>query len=200
MTTLRRSSIILGLVAAAGLLVPAAAMAADSAPYVDSWSQVPAAVTSAQTVWELTNTAKLDLHSTTGIASEKCTGQDGYIVSALYGEKYNKEISVNEQPTASCADKGYTYYGVVKTITIPNAKVEILAQCGIDPKTNKPLASWSAGPKPCSAKDLNRVPGAIHLTQTSKTKAASMSNVWIDTTGLKLGQLMHIAKGLQPLN
>ncbi len=193
-------AVVIVTISSVGLVaMPVLATAADAPPYVASWSQVPAKVTQAQTVWALRSTAGLDLHSTTGIASEACEGQPGYLVSALYGQVAAKEMNVLQQPAASCADKGYSFYAVVGRITKPGAKIEISAQCGWDAKNNEPVASWAKGPQPCKAADVKTTGGLIHLTQTAKTKAKSKSVVWIETTGLTYAQLVKVANGLKPL-
>ncbi len=194
-------AVVIATISSVGLVaMPILATAADAPPYVASWSQVPAKVTQAQTVWALRSTAGLDLHSTTGIASEACKGQPGYLVTALYGEKATKEMNVFQQrANPTCADSGYSFYAVVGRITKPGAKIEISAQCGWDAKNNEPVASWAKGPQPCKAADVKTTGGLIHLTQTAKTKAKSKSVVWIETTGLTYAQLVKVANGLKAL-
>ncbi len=194
-------AVVIATISSVGLVtMPVLATAADAPSVVASWSQVPSTVTTVQTVWALTNTAGLRLHSTTDIESEACPGGPGFTVSALYGEKVTKEMNVFQQrANPTCADSGYTFYAVVGRITKPGAKIEIWAQCGYDAKTNKPLASWAKGPQPCKAADVKTTGGLIHLTQTAKTKAKSKSVVWIETTGLTYAQLAKVANGLKPL-
>ncbi|MFA7323251.1 MAG: hypothetical protein WC005_02720 [Candidatus Nanopelagicales bacterium] len=186
------------LLASMGALSAASSAYADAPPYALTWAGVPAKVTHAQTVWALTNTAGLAMHSTTGIASQRCTGQPGYIVSALYGQKSDNQISVNEQPVATCADAGYTFYGVVSSIKVPHATISVEAQCGFDVKTNKPVAGWTGNQK-CSPGSVKTTGGLIHVVQTSSTNAKSKSVVWIETTGLNYSQLAKIASGMKPL-
>jgi len=190
------------IVASVGLVtMPTVAAAADTPQAVQNWSQVPAKVTKAQTVWALTNTAGLRLHSTTEIESDVCAEGPGFLVTALYGENATKEINVTEQQMkASCRDEIETYSGVVNEITIPGAKIVISAQCGFDPKTNQPVASWvAAGGPGCKASDVKKFGGLINLTQTTKTKAKAKSMLWIETTGLNYAQLVKVANGLKPL-
>ena len=182
--------------------MPAIATAADDPQAVQTWNQVPAKVTKAQTVWALTKTAGLSLHSTTEIESVVCAEGPGFLVTALYGEKATKEINVTEQRVdASCRDEIETWAGLVKKITIPGAKISISAQCGFDPKTNQPVASWvaSGGTGGCKASDVKKSGGLIQLTQTKKTKAKAQSMLWIETSGLTYAQLVKIANGLKPL-
>lgn len=199
MTTSRRArtavATVLSVTAALGT---AATAHADPLQYVSTWAEVVPSVTHEQTVWALTKTAGLGLHSTTGIEAEACQGQPGYIVTALYGQRATKEVSVNEQPAKSCADTGYTWYGPVRSFTIDKATIEISAQCGWNAARNRPVAGFTAT-STCSPASVQSTGGLIHLTQTASTKAKSRSVVWITTTGLTYGQLVTMAKGLTPV-
>lgn len=199
MTTSRLTRIAVAAVLSTTAVLGATVTAqAEPAPYVSTWAEVAPSVTHAQTVWALTRTAGLALHSTTGIAAQSCQGQPGSIVTALYGQKATQQVYVTEQPVQTCADTGYTFYGPVKSFTIDKATIEISAQCGWNAAKNGPVANWMPT-STCSPATVKSTGGLIHLTQTANTKAKSRSVVWITTTGLTYGQLVSIAKGLTPV-
>lgn len=199
MTTSRLARIaVTAVLSASAVLGATAAAQAEPAPYVATWAEVSPTVTHAQTVWALTKTAGLTLHSTTGIAAQSCQGQPGSIVTALYGQKAEQQVNVNEQPVQTCADTGYTFYGPVQSFRIGKATIEISAQCGWNAAKNGPVANWKPT-STCSPATVRSTGGLIHLTQTANTKARSRSVVWITTTGLTYGQLVTIAKGLTPV-
>lgn len=188
--------------AATALTLAGAATPALGAQFITDWSKLPAKVTAAQTVWEPTYTAGQSLHSTTAINAKKCTGQAGYLVTALYSNstavKTSPELNVIEQPAASCADKGYTWYGPVGTVTIPHATVTILGQCGWDAAANKPVDNLAAN-FTCPKSSVKATGGLLILKQTSKTNAKQMGSATIETTGLTYAQLVKVAKGLKPV-
>ncbi|MBI1351337.1 MAG: hypothetical protein GC156_09480, partial [Actinomycetales bacterium] len=134
-------------------LAPSVAHAATDDGGVHVWKDVPTQISRAQTVWEPTRTLGIGLHPTTDIMIESC-GKREYVVSALYSDatavKDAPSFYISENP--GCADAGFTFFGKVSSFDNGYGTVTVLAQCGWNAKTGKPVPGFNGGS--CSAADV----------------------------------------------